>query len=858
MLKSRFIRYGKIVLPIVIIIVIIIQGKKELSGLSLKDALKTISSIPNGGFYWAVLVGLLAVLTMFFYDFLLLRSLRAKATLGKTLRVSWIANSINGVLGFGGLAGASLRALLYKPYVKEHKQLIKAIAWMAPSLGSGLSILAFLAMINVFPVRQVLMDVKWLWVALFGVFAVLPAYIFFSKWKGKEMASAKTTTLYTLVSFIEWTSAGVTAYLILALMGVDITFMEALGAYVIAAVAGTISMVPGGIGTFDLIFLIALQSYGIDKSVVLSALLLFRLVYYFIPFGLGLVVAAFEMPGLVSYSNEEQPNTRGMTWSIQRVVLDRLSDISLTAITLIPSLVIMFAMMTPVYAGDVERLMKYEPSTFMALFSGLTLGFGLILLALTKGIYRRTQQAYWLAQVALFGAAVTSLLRGMNWKISLFIMAAALLLFLLRKQFVRVRTETTTLGTVFFILIATGFMFIYYTVSVLLLMVSLSPEFEVENTVVQSLDMIYFSAIVAILFVPIYLFVGKYLFDQTNKMQLGEPASPERLKRFLEHYGGHVLSHLGYTGDKWFYFSSDGKVLIQFAKKGNRIIVLGDPSGDSASFRDGLEEFLDKADQFGYRVVFYQIDSDLMPLYHDLGYRFFKLGEEAVVDLERYHLDDVEEHEELVQLKEKFEKAGYTFQFVEPPIPDSLMTRLRKVSDAYLEHKTEKRFSLGSFDPSYIKRAPIGTLTNRVKTVEAFITVLPAYCDGHISVDLMRRTPEAPDGALECLLLYMIEWAKQHDYRRFNLGMTPLSNAGQAKRSFMLERIAGAIFSRVNHAYGLSGDRAFKETYDPVWESKYLAYRRNRSLPWSIYHVGRLIEKGGDAIATETVVQQGT
>jgi len=857
MLKSKLIRYGKIIIPIVIICVIVIQGKRELSGLSLRDALKTIENIPHGGFYWAVLVGLLAVLTMFFYDYLLLRSLGAKATIGKTLRVSWIANSFNGVLGFGGLAGASLRALMYRPYVKEQKQLIKAIAWMAPSLGSGLSILAFFAIIDVLPVWQVLADVKWLWLALIGVFAVLPAYIFFSKWKGKEMASAKTTTMYTLVSFVEWTSAGVTAYFILELLGVPITFTQALGAYVIAAVAGTISMVPGGIGSFDLIFIIALQSFHIEKSVVLSALLLFRLVYYFIPFGVGLIVAAFEMPSVVAGYFEEQNGASkqskdawGVLWSIQRVVLERLGNLSLAALTFMTGLFLLISMIAPVYTGDWEILM-YEPDWMMPILSGLVFGFGLILLALTRGIYRRTKRSYWLALVAMCGGGLACLMRGMNWRLALFIFIAGLLLFLLRGQFTRIRSEVTTIGTVFFILIAGGALLLYYSVCKLILMVSLSPEFELGDIIVQSAAGINMSTLFAALFVPVYLFLGAYWFDRTRNIFIGEPASPERLQSFLEVYGGHVLSHLGYTGDKWFFFSRDGKALIQFAKKGNRLVVLGDPSGAPESYREGLEEFLGVADQYGYRVVFYQVHSELMPLYHDLGFRFFKLGEEAVVDLTKYSVNG-KEHPELLEIKDRFEREGYSFAMIEPPIDSRMIAMLKTVSDAFMGKRKERRFSLGLFDCDYVQRAPIGVLRDREGVVHAFVSVLPAYRNGEISVDLLRSLPDAPEGALNCVLLHLINWAKERGYEKFNLGLTPLSNAGQAERSFMLEQIAGAIFRNVNHAYGLSGERSFKESYDPIWESKYLAYRRNRSLPWTIFHVSRLIHDGGDPIRRES------
>ncbi len=62
---------------------------------------------------------------MTLYDFVLVRSLGMKVSKWKTIKVSWIANSLNNVLGFGGLSGAGLRTILYKEHVDDVKKLIR-------------------------------------------------------------------------------------------------------------------------------------------------------------------------------------------------------------------------------------------------------------------------------------------------------------------------------------------------------------------------------------------------------------------------------------------------------------------------------------------------------------------------------------------------------------------------------------------------------------------------------------------------------------------------------------------------------------------------------------------------------------
>jgi len=58
--------------------------------------------------------------------------------------------------------------------------------------------------------------------------------------------------------------------------------------FVSATLLGFASYAPGGIGVFDAAMLIALWQF--DKEGLLAGLLLFRLVYYIVPFALALVL----------------------------------------------------------------------------------------------------------------------------------------------------------------------------------------------------------------------------------------------------------------------------------------------------------------------------------------------------------------------------------------------------------------------------------------------------------------------------------------------------------------------------------------------------------------------------------------
>jgi uncharacterized membrane protein YbhN (UPF0104 family) len=68
----------------------------------------------------------------------------------------------------------------------------------------------------------------------------------------------------------------------------NIGFITLAVIFVSATLLGFASHAPGGIGVFDAAMMVALWQF--DKEDLLAGLLLFRLLYYIVPFGLALMV----------------------------------------------------------------------------------------------------------------------------------------------------------------------------------------------------------------------------------------------------------------------------------------------------------------------------------------------------------------------------------------------------------------------------------------------------------------------------------------------------------------------------------------------------------------------------------------
>jgi phosphatidylglycerol lysyltransferase len=76
--------------------------------------------------------------------------------------ISFVANSLNTLLGLGGLTGPAIKTMLLKKRNIELKEMISYNAVLVTSTTTGLSVLAVLALINFRDISPLINQHKWL------------------------------------------------------------------------------------------------------------------------------------------------------------------------------------------------------------------------------------------------------------------------------------------------------------------------------------------------------------------------------------------------------------------------------------------------------------------------------------------------------------------------------------------------------------------------------------------------------------------------------------------------------------------------------------------------------------------------
>ncbi len=105
------------------------------------------------------------------------------------------------------------------------------------------------------------------------------------------------------IGIVGWLAAPTCLSLILSQLGADIDPLMVLLIYAVAALTGGSTLMPGGGGATETVLVLLMSSSNIHLSVAVSAMIVTRLTFFFLPIGLGLLV----IPIAVSVARNRQP-----------------------------------------------------------------------------------------------------------------------------------------------------------------------------------------------------------------------------------------------------------------------------------------------------------------------------------------------------------------------------------------------------------------------------------------------------------------------------------------------------------------------------------------------------------------------
>jgi phosphatidylglycerol lysyltransferase len=819
--------------------------KRDLASYTYRDVVRAVAAASDARLFWSVGLTVFAYAVLVGYDAMALSYIRHPLPFRRIAFGSFIAYAFSQTLGFPLFTGGSVRYRLWSSWGLSSDQIGQAVGFIAFSFCLGLAGVSGVVFLLEPAGTATALGLPDALLRLVGVIslALMTAYVVWSL-RGERVMQLGGWRLSTPsprivgaqagVAALDWVLAGGALYVLLP-GGHGLGFLVFLGIFLIAQFAGLVSHVPGGLGVVESIIVLLLKPY-LPVATLLGALIAYRVVYYLVPFGIGVVLLALHE------FRPHAPRMLGVAGAVAGWV-PRLVPQVLSGAVFLTGAILLVSGETPGVPARMAWLKELLPLGVINFshFVGSLAGVGLLVLA--WALWHRLDAAYGLTVALLSVGIGASILKGADWEeaTALAIVLAAVLPS--RPYFYRkssLAAEPLETGWLLAILVVVG-------ASIGLGMFAhqhwLDRNQEWWRFALSAHAPRFLRASVGV--VGALLAVGLMRLLRHAPAQVGLPNQAEMEKAAaLVADSSDASANLALLGDKAFLFSASGRGLLMYRVEGRAWVALGDPIGEPTEQVELAWRFRALADQHGGWAVFYEVGADSLPLYIDLGLTLLKLGERAQVSLRDFSLDGPRRRA-LRRTQRQMERDGVTFEVIPRDRVPAIIPQLRLVSDAWLREKRtrEKGFSLGRFDPVYLARFPIA-VAQQQGTIVAFANVWTSLSKVELSIDLMRYTPEAPYGVMQYLFTELMLWGQAEGYQYFGLGMAPFSGLEQRRLASLWTRLGGFMYRHGEHFYNFQGLREYKEKFSPVWEPRYLASPNGLALPRILADVAALISGG--------------
>jgi lysylphosphatidylglycerol synthetase-like protein (DUF2156 family) len=294
----------------------------------------------------------------------------------------------------------------------------------------------------------------------------------------------------------------------------------------------------------------------------------------------------------------------------------------------------------------------------------------------------------------------------------------------------------------------------------------------------------------------------------------------------VRRHGDGTLDYFGLRSDKQWFFHRDS--LVAYAIHGGICLVSPDPIGPGSEREQIWGAFRRFADTRGWVMAVMGASEDWLPVYRAMGMHDIYIGDEAVVDVQRFSLAGGH-MKGLRQAHNRIAKYGYTASFHDPGRLDWQTTeQLTDLMSQSRRGEFERGFSmmLGRvFDPRD-EGLLLCMVTGPDGAPAAMCQFVPARGIGGFSLDMMRRDRgEHPNGLLDFALVSTIQHLRELGCHGLSLNFAALRSVLEGERGDgVTQRVERWALKKMSSFLQIETLWRFNAKYEPDWLPRYVVY----------------------------------
>lgn len=598
----------------------------ELRHLRLADIKEAMMAIPPRQLWLGVGCTFLSYFVLSFYDRLAVMQVGYRQIpFRRTAFAAFCSYVLSHNLGFSAVSGAAVRYRLYRNWGVGSFAIAQIIAFCSATYLLGAAVLIGGVLVwkpqvipmagsHVPPLVLTLAGVLlWLGVLAYIGMAFRVRTCSMRKWT-VDLPSPRMAVMQTVVAAADVAATAAIAYVLLP-PGVGVDYPSFLAIYIASYTAGLIASVPGGLGVFDGMMLLALGPY-MPAPQILGVVLIFRLFYYIIPlFMAGVMFAGHELflrgdDALARKKRRKQKNVSAVRIRPSQVVRESEADFSVAVATGTVSLcglmLICLVLLDPVPKLGVVQGLFFSAAGSVSNYLLSLMGVALIGLAI--GLSQRVTLAWRGTLVLLVTAAVLTFLRGNTVLVPVMLGLSAFLVAPFRACYYRrsrLLSEPLSTSTLLYLLLL-------FACVVALANRHGAGSWWQMVFVFPSSGAVRWTIALAVLLALVV--IGRLMWPGRVTVR---PWDETAYAQYLTL--DHALPCVQDFHPEGFVTGESGEAVIPVCRRGEFLVGLGDPAGEQEDSVSAIWRLRDLALQEGIKPVFWKVGSAFLRIYDDIG-----------------------------------------------------------------------------------------------------------------------------------------------------------------------------------------------------------------------------------------------
>jgi lysyl-tRNA synthetase class 2 len=303
-------------------------------------------------------------------------------------------------------------------------------------------------------------------------------------------------------------------------------------------------------------------------------------------------------------------------------------------------------------------------------------------------------------------------------------------------------------------------------------------------------------------------------------------------RELVRRHGADTLAYFKLRHDQHYLFSPDRKAFLGYRVEAGVLLVSGDPVGPDEAIPGLLRELSAFAEARGLHIAALGVGERALPLWRQLGLGSLYLGDEAIVETASFSLEG-RPIRKVRQSVTRLEKQGYRASLHElAELSHEDLAGLEDVSRRWRGGASERGFAMcldalrrDDHGDSFVV---LGRDANG--RIRGFLHFAPSYGRAAVSLSLMRRDPDTPNGLTEFLVARGLEQLRERGIEEASLNFAAFARFIHDPNG-PLQQLVGRGLLLADAFFQIERLYRFNAKFFPRWEPRYLLFARALGLP---------------------------